>query len=144
MPDCEATGAIGTLVGLYFIHRRERDSEREKRQQYWREQVSLPTIHSPLVYPLTLGVSPAFQNAFRQNIMQMRDAARTSVLSMMQQGSSSPRSTLYSREGAGSEDSQLPIMHSTNKSSGLRNAYSDDGQYSDEGGVMMEHRDNKF
>ena len=76
--------------------------------------------------------------------MQMRDAARTSVLSVMQQGGGSPRSTMYSREGTGSEDSQLPIMHPANKSSGLRNAYSDDGMYSDEGGVMMEHRDNKF
>lgn len=32
-------GIIGTLIGLYFIHRKDRDQEREKRMQYWREQV---------------------------------------------------------------------------------------------------------
>lgn len=34
-----ALGIIGTLIGLYFIHRKDRDQEREKRMQYWREQV---------------------------------------------------------------------------------------------------------
>ena len=32
-------GMIGTLVVLFFIHRRQREDEREKRLQYWREQV---------------------------------------------------------------------------------------------------------
>ena len=32
-------GMIGTLVVLFFVHRRQRDDEREKRLQYWREQV---------------------------------------------------------------------------------------------------------
>lgn len=36
-----ALGIIGTLIGLYFIHRKDRDQEREKRMQYWREQVRL-------------------------------------------------------------------------------------------------------
>jgi hypothetical protein len=76
--------------------------------------------------------------------MQMRETARHSVMTAQQQGGS-PRSTLYSREGVGSEESQLPMLqHAANKSSGLRHAYSDDGTYSDEGGVVMEHRDNKF
>jgi hypothetical protein len=30
---------FGTLFGMYVFHRRERDKEREKRIQYWREQV---------------------------------------------------------------------------------------------------------
>jgi hypothetical protein len=30
---------IGTLYLLFSIHGRERDNEREKRLQYWREQV---------------------------------------------------------------------------------------------------------
>jgi hypothetical protein len=34
-------GMFGTLFGLFTVHRRYRDAEREKRIQYWREQVSL-------------------------------------------------------------------------------------------------------
>jgi len=30
---------FGTLFALYFTHRKQRDEEREKRVQYWREQV---------------------------------------------------------------------------------------------------------
>lgn len=30
---------FGTLFGLFFFHRKQRDQEREKRLQYWREQV---------------------------------------------------------------------------------------------------------
>jgi len=30
----------GTLSGLFVTHRKQRDREREKRVQYWREQVS--------------------------------------------------------------------------------------------------------
>ena len=33
------TGMFGTLFALFFLHSRQRDSEREKRLQYWREQV---------------------------------------------------------------------------------------------------------
>jgi uncharacterized membrane protein YfcA len=35
-----ASGIFATLIGLFCIHRRHRDQEREKRVQYWREQVS--------------------------------------------------------------------------------------------------------
>lgn len=77
--------------------------------------------------------------------MQMRDTARNTAVSPQQLGrDGSPRSTLYSRDGVGSEDSQLPMLQQTNKGSGLRHAYSDDGTYSDDGGIAMEHRDNKF
>lgn len=31
---------FGTLIGLFFMHRKQRDQEREKRLQYWREQVN--------------------------------------------------------------------------------------------------------
>ena len=57
----------GTLTGLYLAHRKQRDVEREKRLQYWREQ-----------------------NTFHQNLMQMRDAARASIQSLP--NGSSPRS----------------------------------------------------
>lgn len=30
---------FGTLIGLFCFHRKQRDSEREKRMQYWKEQV---------------------------------------------------------------------------------------------------------
>jgi hypothetical protein len=33
-------GMFATLITLFLIHRRQRDEEREKRVQYWREQVS--------------------------------------------------------------------------------------------------------
>jgi hypothetical protein len=32
---------IVTMVILFFVHRRQRDDEREKRLQYWREQVNV-------------------------------------------------------------------------------------------------------
>ena len=35
---------IGTLFLLFNIHGRQRDNEREKRMQYWREQVISYTI----------------------------------------------------------------------------------------------------
>lgn len=37
-------GLFGTLIGLFLLHRKQRDEEREKRIQYWREQVSIPQI----------------------------------------------------------------------------------------------------
>ena len=36
---CILGGMVGTLVALYFMHKKHRDAEREKRLQYWREQV---------------------------------------------------------------------------------------------------------
>jgi len=50
-------GMSGTLTGLYVTHRKQREQERAKRAQYWREQ-----------------------NAFHQNLMQMRETARASIL----------------------------------------------------------------
>ena len=35
---------IGTLVFLFIVHGRQRESEREKRLQYWREQVKKNSI----------------------------------------------------------------------------------------------------
>ncbi len=32
-------GMAGTLVALYIVHKKNRTAEREKRLQYWREQV---------------------------------------------------------------------------------------------------------
>jgi len=99
-------GMFGTLTGLFVVHRRQRDSEREKRMQYWREQ-----------------------NAFRQNIMNMRQSARDSILSLPKNGNLSNRSSaMYSHDGGMSEDSQAPmIAHAATKSSGLRQEYYDDG-----------------
>lgn len=33
------SGMFATLFGLFFFHGKQRDAEREKRMQYWREQV---------------------------------------------------------------------------------------------------------
>ncbi|KAI0768849.1 hypothetical protein BD413DRAFT_562125 [Trametes elegans] len=114
-------GMVGTLVGLYFLHRKDRTQEREKRLQYWREQ-----------------------NAFRQNIMQMQQTARNSLMSFTPTGGS-PRSTIYGREGLQSEDSQAPMLHAASKSSALRYYVSDDGsQFDDKSDedLMMRRRDN--
>ena len=87
----------GTLTGLYLSHRKQRDREREKRLQYWREQ-----------------------NAFHQNLMQMRDAARASIMDLP--NGSSPRSDFRDLP----DDSQGP------KASGLRHYYNDDSYDSDD------------
>ncbi|KAG1867327.1 hypothetical protein F4604DRAFT_1776886 [Suillus subluteus] len=84
-------GMFATLITLFLIHRRQRDKEREKRLQYWLEQ-----------------------NALRQSIMQMKEIARTSILSL-----GNGNSNRSSR--AVSEESSAPmIQHSVHKSSGLR------------------------
>ncbi|KAI0305567.1 hypothetical protein B0F90DRAFT_1699104 [Multifurca ochricompacta] len=75
-------GMIATLVLLFFVHGRQREDEREKRLQYWREQ-----------------------NAFRQNILQMHETARASIFSAP--GSTSRRSALF---GVTTEDSQIPML----------------------------------
>jgi hypothetical protein len=115
-------GIFGTLTGLFFIHRRQRDDEREKRMQYWREQ-----------------------NAFRQNIMNMRQSARDSILSLPKNGNFSNRSSaMYSHDGGMSEDSQAPMMaHAATKASGLRQQYYDDTEY-DDGMVTEQRHDGRF
>ncbi|GJE95852.1 hypothetical protein PsYK624_120430 [Phanerochaete sordida] len=101
---CIFGGMLATLIGMYCFHRGHRQAEREKRLQYWREQ-----------------------NAFRQNIMQMQETARHSIMSLPGGGPNSPRSTLYNRDGTQSEDSQIPMLNPQSKSSALRHQLSDDG-----------------
>ncbi|KAJ8481514.1 hypothetical protein ONZ45_g15292 [Pleurotus djamor] len=117
-------GMIGTLVGLFFLHRKQRDADREKRVQYWREQ-----------------------HAFHQNLMQMRETARASIISPNQNGLSSARSTIYSRDGALSDESQAPIMQhaaaAPKTSSGLRNYLTEDTSSDYDEGVMMQPTDRK-
>ncbi|KAL0956045.1 hypothetical protein HGRIS_002217 [Hohenbuehelia grisea] len=111
-------GMFGTLIGLFIMHRRQRDVEREKRVQYWREQ-----------------------HAFHQNLTQMREAARASILALPQNGSSSARSTLYGRDGALSDESQAPILqHAATKASGLRHYMSDDNSSEYDDGLGMQNR----
>jgi len=108
-------GIFGTLAGLFISHRRQRDAEREKRLQYWREQ-----------------------NAFRQNIMNMRQSARDSILSLPRNGGASNRSTMYSHDGIMSEESQAPILaHQAVKPSGLRQPYYDDNNSEYDDGIVM-------
>jgi hypothetical protein len=90
-------GMFGTLFGLFFVHGKQREVEREKRMQYWREQT-----------------------AFRQNILQMRETARHSILS---QGSLSARSSVFLHHrdrDASSDDSHTPMAQYGSKSSNLR------------------------
>ena len=46
-------GMLATLISLFMIHRRQRDQEREKRIQYWREQVGKCAWHCISPYRLT-------------------------------------------------------------------------------------------
>ncbi|KAI3615564.1 hypothetical protein WG66_011765 [Moniliophthora roreri] len=73
---------FGTLLVLFLVHRRQRDIDREKRMQYWREQ-----------------------NAFHQNLNQMREAVRASILSFPG-ASNSPF-----RDGNYSDESYAPMNH---------------------------------
>jgi hypothetical protein len=110
-------GMFGTLFLLFVFHRRQRDEEREKRVQYWREQVSL------LRSQLKQFLRAVTQNAFRQNIMQMRDTA-TSILSSPHGGR---RGSDSSREHLTSIDSHAPILqNAAPKGSGLRHYMQDD------------------
>jgi len=100
-------GMGGTLTALYYSHRKQRDIERAKRAQYWREQ-----------------------NAFHQNLMQMRETARASILSMPNNNGSRDLS-----------DDQAPLTSSGHKSSGLRNYMDNDGSSEfEDGGLMMNGR----
>lgn len=47
-------GMFGTLYGLFFLHGKQREAEREKRMQYWREQVRTAgsTVYSHRAYDL--------------------------------------------------------------------------------------------
>ena len=113
-------GMFATLIGMYWLHRGHRKVEREKRMQYWREQ-----------------------NAFRQNILQMQETARHSLMSLPLSGNHSPRSTVYSREGAQSEDSQMPMLAPQSKTSALRHQFSDDGFDASEESIVIQRVDRK-
>ncbi|KAG8864505.1 hypothetical protein FRB96_005008 [Tulasnella sp. 330] len=97
---------VGTLIGLYIVHRRHRFEEREKRAQYWREQ-----------------------EQFRQNIMQMREQARTSLLSLPWQDKQDQSRTMG--DYPPSENSQTPMLHAASHPSGLRNEFSEGNPYDD-------------
>ncbi|KAF9478630.1 hypothetical protein BDN70DRAFT_879764 [Pholiota conissans] len=103
-------GMAATLSGLYFAHRKQREIERNKRAQYWREQ-----------------------NAFHQNLMNMRETARASILSLPKNGGSRD----YSREV--SDDSHTPTAP---KGSGLRHYLADDGSSELDDGLMYSGKQN--
>src|SRR5882762_1334210 len=107
---------FATLIGTFFLHSKQRDAEREKRMQYWREQVS-----DLIDFCVIVLQSLEIQNAFRQNILQMRETARNSILSLGQlSGTASPRSSMLRGDGS-SDDSHAPILqYGAGKLSGLR------------------------
>jgi hypothetical protein len=115
---------IGTLVFLFSLHRRQRESEREKRLQYWREQVKALFVPSPS--PLT-HTYYHLQNAFRQNIIQMHETAQASIF--LNPSDASRRSVMF---GGTTEDSNAPMMQYGAPSSGLRQYVSEDGSYEDD------------
>jgi hypothetical protein len=116
-------GMAGTLFLLFSIHGRQRENEREKRLQYWREQVkrifSYTTGEQLVLTNITIS-----QNAFRQNILQMHETAQASIF---HPGSSSRRSPQF---GTTTEDSHAPILQYDGAASGLRWG-SDEGSYED-------------
>lgn len=100
-------GMFGTLIGLFILHRKQRDEERERRVQYWREQ-----------------------NAFHQNLLQMRETAQASIRSL-------PLNTSVSRDGASSEVNAPTAANGPQKSSGLRHYLADDGSSEFDGPVLL-------
>jgi hypothetical protein len=111
-----------TLFTLFMFHRKHRDEIRQQREQYWREQAAL-----------------------RQNILQMRETAQASLLSLPYngQGQSGSGSNSPSRHssfasgkdvGIASDDSHAGFVAHAGYAggkvgSGLRNSLrSDDGQ----------------
>jgi hypothetical protein len=115
-------GMIATLVFLFIVHGRQREDEREKRLQYWREQVKIWLFEARTrTYYFT-----CLQNAFRQNIMQMHETARNSLFTAP--GSVSRRSALFGTTTT-TEDGNTPMLdHAVpaSKSSGLRHYVSED------------------
>ncbi|KAF8325226.1 uncharacterized protein EI90DRAFT_2976586 [Cantharellus anzutake] len=98
----------GILITLFVLHRRSREAEQEKRAQYWREQ-----------------------EAFRNNILSMREQARASLLSLpLQSGNNGSRGAFRDQDFPGSE-SQSPIHYGSGSSGGhgktsaLRHTFSD-------------------
>lgn len=97
--------------------------------QYWREQVRWAMSTRSCGVKLTSRV----QNAFHQNLLQMRQTARASILSLPGNGNSA-RSTMYSRDGMPSDEAPI-LQHAAPKGSGLRHYMADDS--SDEGMMMQ-------
>ncbi|CAE6452461.1 unnamed protein product [Rhizoctonia solani] len=115
-------GMLLTVGTLFMIHRKERDEIRQQREQYWREQAAL-----------------------RQNILQMRETAQASLLSLPYNGqnqsgsgynSPSRHSSMASGKdlGVASDDSHAGFVTNAGYAggkggSGLRNSLkSEDGQ----------------
>jgi len=72
-------GMLLTLFTLFMFHRKHRDEIRQQREQYWREQAAL-----------------------RQNILQMRETAQASLLSLP-----------YNGQGQSGSGSNSPSRHSS-------------------------------
>jgi hypothetical protein len=126
----DTPGMIMTLVILFVVHGRQREDERERRLQYWREQVELlpSQRRSPLLTRFTCS-----QNAFRQNILNLHATAQASLVS----GSASRRSVVYSI----TEDMNAPILQHAApepKSSRLRHPVCEE-RSSFEGTIENEH-----
>ncbi|KAF8608731.1 hypothetical protein BDV93DRAFT_206678 [Ceratobasidium sp. AG-I] len=115
-------GMLLTLGTLFMFHRKHRDEMRQQREQYWREQAAL-----------------------RQNILQMRETAQASLLSLPyngqnQSGSGSNSPSRHSSYASGkdmgvaSDDSHAGFVTHAGYAGGkggsaLRNSLrSDDGQ----------------
>ncbi|KIY44376.1 hypothetical protein FISHEDRAFT_51660 [Fistulina hepatica ATCC 64428] len=112
-------GMFGTLYGLFIFHRKARDEERERRLQYWQEQ-----------------------NAYHQNLNQMKQTARHSIMSFPPEYFSSQRNSAVFYTDSRSDDSHFPILQpQLNKPSRLSQKLSDDGAgYYDEQGPSSSHR----
>ena len=116
---------IGTLFLLFSIHGRQRDNEREKRLQYWREQVNRRIFFYTSGEHIVLTNITIYQNAFRQNILQMHETAQASIFNP---GSSSRRSAQF---GTTTEDSHAPILQYDVAGTGLHQWGTDEGSYED-------------
>lgn len=97
----------GIMITLFILHRRSREVAQEKRAQYWREQ-----------------------EAFRNNILYMREQARASLLSLpWQSGNNGSRGGFRDQDFPEASPSQTPYGSGSNgghsRTSGLRHVFSD-------------------
>lgn len=132
-------GMLATFITLFIFHRRQRDALREQRAQYWREQ-----------------------HAFRQDLDNMRQSARISIMSLSQKGGiggGSNRSTMYSTRSTVDEDgalepsgsapptpssaSMLLVPHTATRASGLRQQYTGDAEDDDDDDEMPQEEERR-
>ena len=129
-----------TLYALSVLHRRQREREREKRMQYWREQVGGNKQNGSTAFLLML-IDGRAQNTFFENIRQMREAAEASISPLPSLGYQRDRDSPFNgRRDSGDVPQVMPTQYAPQRS-GLRHHLEEDDSRIDTGSmIVMEPR----